>query len=298
MSEFFFDSDPFIPDLKTIYSQTHQTLKKYALSPRKSWQIKSQHFMVDPNILHAYVQILNKYKLNHILEIGPGLGTLTSLISQGTVQKITLVEKDANFAIFLERSFPQASVINTDILTLPTEIWESVDAVIGNIPYEISSPLIFKIIKTKFFPSMKLIAFLFQKEFAERLCACAGTKSYSRLSVNVQIIGVPHLIAHFGPGSFFPPPKVASSLVEIIPFNSPVEVVFMPEFQDFVTRLFARKNRQVRAVLQPLIKHKENRAELDKIIRSDDLALSRVIDISPNDIISLFKRLQSTLYHT
>ena len=167
MSEFFFDSDPFIPDRKTIYSQTHQTLKKYALSPRKSWQIKSQHFMVDPNILHAYVQILNKYKLNHILEIGPGLGTLTSLISQGTVQKITLVEKDANFAIFLERSFPQASVINTDILTLPTEIWESVDAVIGNIPYEISSPLIFKIIKTKFFRSMILIAFLFQKEFAE-----------------------------------------------------------------------------------------------------------------------------------
>ena len=58
MNEFFFDSDPDIPDRKTLFSQTQQLLKKYALSPRKSWQIKSQHFMIDNNILSAYVHIL------------------------------------------------------------------------------------------------------------------------------------------------------------------------------------------------------------------------------------------------
>ncbi|OLS25456.1 MAG: putative ribosomal RNA small subunit methyltransferase A [Candidatus Heimdallarchaeota archaeon LC_3] len=288
----FFSEPPDIGSRRDIFNYTNGLLKEYALQPKKSL---GQHFMIDPNILVAYADLLSSYTFDSIVEIGAGLGTLTKLILQGNCDNVFLIEKDPNFALILEKNFRKASVINSDVLTLPNEFWNTKQAVIGNIPYEISSPLLFKLAKSSFFNSGVLIAFLVQKEFAQRMIGLFGTKNYSKLSVNIQLLGKTKIISHFGPGSFYPAPKIASSLVVIFPHQEINPIINSSEFQQFLTILFTRKNRIVKSLLKNHIKNHKNRFQKEQIIESDPEAFSRVKNLSPDQFIKLFERMKDVL---
>lgn len=290
----FFSGPPIIKTRKDIFNYTIELLKEYALQPKKSL---GQHFMIDPNILVAYADLLSPFKFDSIVEIGAGLGTLTNLLIQGNCTNLTLVEKDPNFALILEKKFRTANIINSDVLSLPDEFWNTKQAVIGNIPYEISSPLLFKLAKSSFFSSGILIAFLVQKEFAERMIGTFGTRNYSKLSVNIQLLGNSKIASHFGPGSFYPAPKIASSLVVIIPHKKINPIVYSSEFQQFLSILFTRKNRQVKSLLKNEVKKRENRHQKEKIIESDPEALSRVKNLNPNQFLELFGRMKEVLFN-
>ncbi|HKZ40808.1 MAG TPA: 16S rRNA (adenine(1518)-N(6)/adenine(1519)-N(6))-dimethyltransferase RsmA [Candidatus Hodarchaeales archaeon] len=282
-----FPNPPTIPTRQELYRELRATLKEYALQPRKSL---GQHFLLDPNVLHQYARILSTRNLSAILEIGGGLGTLTSLLNQTKDCEIIVAERDPRLALLLERRFPRVRTINTDVLRLPKDVFDRVDGVVGNIPFEISSPLLFKLSREKFFRSGTILAILVQQEFAERMVALPGTKDYGRLSVNIRLAGTSSILARFGPGSFYPAPKVASAMVEVVSNDAIDPRVHSQEFQEFLTQLFTRRNRKTGSVLRSTLKHQSGKdSSILEALRSDPLGSERVKNLTPDGILALYE---------
>ncbi|MFW9928352.1 MAG: 16S rRNA (adenine(1518)-N(6)/adenine(1519)-N(6))-dimethyltransferase RsmA [Candidatus Thorarchaeota archaeon] len=290
----FFPQPPIINTRQEIFQFTKEILRKYALKPKKSL---GQHFMVDPNILYTYARTLSPYSFKNIVEIGPGPGTLTKLLRQGKFDNLTVIEKDPNFSIILEQSYPDITVKNTDVLFMQSEFWQSKNCVVGNIPFEISSPLIYKLTKSRFFSKGNQVLILVQKEFALKMTGNAGTQNYGKLSVNVQLCTNPKIIAHFGPGSFYPPPKVASILILLESKEEINPLVFESEFQTFLSIIFTRKNRTIRSMLINYAKHKKYMSNIEKVVNSDPFTAKRVKDIPPLGILGLYKRIKPFLFY-
>lgn len=269
-----------------LIRKTKEILRDYALQPNKSL---GQNFCVEPAILELVFNTLVTYNPQKILEVGGGLGTLSEQLVK--IQKpLTIVEKDSNLAVLLEQKFgaEQVEVLNTDVLSLPDEKLLEYDVVIGNIPYEISSPLLFKIWSKKpatgVFPAIILTI---QKEFALRLVAQPGTQEYGRLSAMVQLFTEPKVLKIYPPSAFYPVPKVAHGVVQLQPRNDIPEQAFTKEFRNFMIALFNRKNKKVINSLEPLIK-KQKKDGLEATLRENDLFLKRVRDVKPKECVELF----------
>lgn len=143
-----------------------------------------------------------------VLEIGPGTGNLTQLLLE-RAKKVIAIELDPRMVAELNKRFKYSEYAHKFVLipgdVLATEL-PFFDICIANIPYQISSPLVFKLLSHK--PMFRCAVLMFQKEFAQRLIAKCGSDLYCRLSVNVQLLAkVDHLIK-VGKNNFKPPPKV------------------------------------------------------------------------------------------
>ena len=225
-----------------------------------------------------------------ILEVGGGLGTLSEQLI--TLQiPITIVEKDANLATLLEQKFGSfgIEIINADVLQLKDEKFFEYDVIIGNIPYEISSPLLFKIwSKRPYTNIIPAIILTIQKEFALRLTAQSGTQEYGRKSAMTQIFTHPKILKIYPPSAFYPVPKVAHGVIQLIPNTKIPEEVYNQKFHSFMIALFNRKNKKVINSLEPLIK-KQKDNDLESKLRSKELFMKRVRDIKPTECIDIFK---------
>lgn len=178
-----------------------------------------QHFLRDQGIILRIIDLAGFEKSDHVLEIGPGKGALTIPLS-GYVDHITAVEKDSRLVTFLQKVLPREDVqnvliINEDILRLDLNVIPGLAQgklkVIGNLPYNISSPLIEKLIQNRDLVSCAVL--MFQKEFAERLIASPGGKEYGSLSVMIQYNAkISHLL-DIPKEMFYPKPKVGSMLL-------------------------------------------------------------------------------------
>ena len=178
-----------------------------------------QHFIEDKEIVLRIIDISGFEKSDHILEVGPGKGALTIPLSK-KVAHITAVEKDARLANFLQKTLPREDVtnvriINEDILRFDINVTPNINQikikVMGNLPYNISSPFIEKLIQNRQFISSAVL--MFQKEFAQRLIAFPGGKDYGALSVMVQYhADISHLL-EIPKEMFYPKPKVGSVLL-------------------------------------------------------------------------------------
>lgn len=184
-----------------------------------------QHWLKDRFVLDEIAALVaekdlesNEPVAQHCLEIGPGLGTLTSALLR-RFPKVTAVEFDENLAKNLPKSFPgkNLTVINEDFLQFDLSSFESPYVVAGNIPYYITSPIISKLINSKN-PPLRIVL-LIQKEVAERIVAKEG--SHTLLSLSVQN----HADVELGPlvkrDMFTPPPKVDSEVIVFTPKNKP-----------------------------------------------------------------------------
>ena len=188
-----------------------------ALQNKKSL---GQNWLKDRDTLIDIADLASMEGVNEVLEIGPGLGTLTSALFQ-FFDKVTAVEFDERLANNLPKSFPgkNLTVINKDVLTLDLN---SIDlpekyVVAGNIPYYITSPIIQKFIHAEHKPTK--IVFLVQKEVAERLAAKQG--DYSILGLSAQIYANVTLGPVVKREFFTPPPKVDSQVVVLEPLDTP-----------------------------------------------------------------------------
>ncbi len=176
-----------------------------------------QNFLADPATAHMIVQRTGITEKSKVLEIGPGLGALTRHIAKITPD-LTVVEKDSRIVPLLKQELAEqeintVQVINQDILK--TDLAEIAQGrqmvVISNLPYNISSQILFRIIKHR---SLISHAFLmFQKELAQRILSGPGTKSYSRLSAVVQYAAKIGHLADIKPSAFFPRPDVDSTVL-------------------------------------------------------------------------------------
>ena len=174
-----------------------------------------QYFLRDDRILHREVDLAELARSDVVLEIGAGDGCLTRMIAE-RAKKVIAVEKDSRFAAFLSQNCPDnVDVLEGDALDLD---FPRFSKAMGNPPYSISSPLIFKLLDHPF----KLGVFTFQYEFAERMVAQPGADDYSRLSVMLALTTRRISLEMTVPRrAFSPVPKVDSAVVVLVPRNAP-----------------------------------------------------------------------------
>jgi 16S rRNA (adenine1518-N6/adenine1519-N6)-dimethyltransferase len=183
-----------------------------------------QNFLIDPNVQRKIVAALGAGPGDEVLEIGPGVGALTRHLA-GRVRRLVLVELDNGLAARLREEFagdPSVEVINQDVLEVPLE-QISADAarlrVIGNIPYNITTPILFSLLERR--PRPASIVLMVQREVADRILEPAGSKTYGALAVGVQAVADVSRVMNVSRDAFRPVPDVMSSVVRIVPHAPP-----------------------------------------------------------------------------
>jgi len=186
-----------------------------------------QHFLINQETLVRIAHSQDISPLDHILEIGPGLGFLTSVLLE-TGASITAVELDIDCVKVLnDLTCPQLKVIHQDFLQCNlAEILEEKTKVIGNIPYQITTPILCRLLgeigePTPWLKSIQSIVLTVQQELAKRLVARAGEDDYSQISVLVQYFTEAKLLFTVAPEDFYPIPEVTSAVVRLVPHVSP-----------------------------------------------------------------------------
>jgi len=189
--------------------------------PKKSL---SQNFLVNDRAAKRIVDSLDLKEDEIVLEIGAGKGALTRYLLE-KAKKVIAVEIDKRLCQYLEQRFLEKDnlvLINQDILKIEFEKLAGQEThlkVIGNIPYQITSPLISLLLENR--KLIPLSVLMVQKEVAKRICAKPKSKDWSPLSIAVQLHSEVKTLFHLKPTSFFPPPKVESSVIKILFSQSP-----------------------------------------------------------------------------
>ncbi len=178
---------------------------------RKKW---GQNFLIDPNIINKIISVLKLDNKNHILEIGPGKGALTKQLSN-LEKQITAVEIDPMLCKYLkELNLKNVTIVNESILDFNCSALSNEYVVIGNLPYNISTPILFKFMaETRW---SQLVVML-QKEVAERIISNENNKKYGRISIMMQSFFNVELKFHIPNTVFRPMPEIKSSLLSITP---------------------------------------------------------------------------------
>jgi 16S rRNA (adenine1518-N6/adenine1519-N6)-dimethyltransferase len=202
-----------------------------------------QHFLADPSILARIADALDAGPRDTILEIGPGPGGLTGALVKRAA-RVVAVEKDRDLIEPLRTRFPMVQIILGDALQLD---WHAlIDGpflVTGNIPYNITSPLLDKALSP---PQPRRIVFLVQKEVADRVTATPGTSTYGALSVGVQAASFAERLFTVPAGAFRPRPKVDSAVLRLTPLDEPlVGERDRRSFRAMVVGLFGFRRKQM-----------------------------------------------------
>jgi 16S rRNA (adenine1518-N6/adenine1519-N6)-dimethyltransferase len=202
-----------------------------------------QHFLADPSILARIADALEAEPGETILEIGPGPGGLTAELAKRAA-RVVAIEKDRDLVGPLRTRFPAVEIIEGDALQID---WHAVVdgpfLVAGNIPYNITSPLLDKALSP---PQPRRIVFLVQKEVADRVTARPGTPAYGALSVGVQAASHAERIFTVAAGAFQPRPKVDSAVLRLMPRDAPlVGTEERQSFRAMVVGLFGFRRKQL-----------------------------------------------------
>merc|ERR1711990_718595 len=205
-----------------------------------------QHILKNPLVVAALVEKSALRSTDTVLEIGPGTGNMTVKMLD-KVKKVVACELDPRMVAELQKRVQgshhqqKLQIIVGDAIKSELPFF---DVRVANVPYQISSPLVFKLLLHR--PFFRCAVLMFQREFAQRLVAQPGDKLYCRLSINTQLLArVDHLMK-VGRNNFRPPPKVESSVVRLEPRNPPPPINFQE--WDGLTRIcFVRKNKTLSA---------------------------------------------------
>lgn len=260
-------------------------LRKYAISPRKKW---AQNFVVRKKVVDALLSGAKLDSKDKVIEVGGGLGTVTFFLLNKCT-KVISYEIDPLLATIMVKNFikyeKKLSVISDDFLTqkIPDH-----PKLIANLPYNISSPFIKKIINLEVPP--ETIAVTVQNEFARHLCARSGDADYSRISVFPSFFYHFELRETFPSNYFYPKPKVKSSLVIGRRTENIPQPVKEKEFFTFITNLFCRKHRKVKNNLQVYKKIVDDsqRKRFKNELQQLEYSSHQPRHLSPQQILSLY----------
>jgi len=205
-----------------------------------------QHILKNPLVIQSLVEKSALRNTDTVLEIGPGTGNMTVKMLD-KVKKVVACELDPRMVAELQKRV-QGTHHQTKLQIMVGDVIKTdlpfFDVCVANVPYQISSPLVFKLLLHR--PFFRCAVLMFQREFAQRLVAQPGDKLYCRLSINTQLLArVDHLMK-VGKNNFRPPPKVESSVVRIEPRNPPPPINFK-EWDGLTRVCFVRKNKTLSA---------------------------------------------------
>lgn len=223
-----------------LYRETRDILKKHQIQLKKR---KSQHYLVNSSILDRIIQKADLSISDTVLDIGAGIGTLTIPLSE-EVEKVVAIERDPHIADVLRERLKNEKITNVDVLEgdatrlkLP-----AFNKVVSNLPYQISSPITFRLLEYDF----EFAILMYQLEFAERMVAKPGDSKYSRLSVMINLKANVEKLFTVPKGAFIPRPRVSSAVVKL----KPKKDVYLDEFFFKITRaLFQHKRKKAKKAL-------------------------------------------------
>ncbi|KAA0006944.1 MAG: ribosomal RNA small subunit methyltransferase A [Thermoplasmata archaeon] len=206
-----------------------------------------QHFLVDSCIAQKEVVYADISHNDTVLEIGPGKGILTKLIAE-RAKKVIAIEIDRKLAEYLRTILPMnVEIINADVMKLDLSEYQF-NKVVSNLPFEISSPVTFKLLEESSFSKAVLI---YQKEFARRLVAKPNSKDYSRISVVIDYKAKVRILDTVPRDAFRPVPKVDGAIVEIIPRDKPAFHVDDENFfYEFLKKCFSYRRKTIGAIIR------------------------------------------------
>eukprot|EP01098_Paradermamoeba_levis_P006139 TRINITY_DN2547_c0_g1_i1.p1 TRINITY_DN2547_c0_g1~~TRINITY_DN2547_c0_g1_i1.p1 ORF type:complete len:340 (-),score=112.56 TRINITY_DN2547_c0_g1_i1:36-938(-) len=208
-----------------------------------------QHLLKNPQLIDGIIAKADLKSTDIVLEIGPGTGNLTMKLLE-SAKKVVAVEYDPRMVAELQKRVQETpyqqklQLIYGDVLKVDLPYF---DVCVANIPYQISSPLVFKLLAHK--PAFRSALLMFQREFALRLVAKPNETLYCRLSVNAQLLSKVDHVMKVSKNNFRPPPKVESSIVRIKPHDPPPPVNF-EEWDGMVRLCFSRKNKTLGAIFK------------------------------------------------
>ena len=235
-------------------------------TPKKSL---GQNFLIDNNISELLVNLGEINCNSNVLEIGPGTGNLTRKIIKKRPKKLILVEKDKFLAEQLNKEIQgNFKLISDDILKIDEEeIFEKNLIIFGNLPYNISTQILTKFIKNqKINLTCKKYIFMFQKEVADRILAKTNDKEYGRLSIISNWRMNITKIKEINPTSFFPVPKVKSTILIFEPKKKFFKILY-PKNLEFITQTFFSYRRKM--IKKPLQKLFGNIEKISKKLNID-----------------------------
>lgn len=206
-----------------------------------------QHFLINKKLCEQIVNLLEPTAEDKIVEIGPGPGALSHFLLEAPHQRVVFLEKDWRFAMRLPKG-ASSNPILTDALTFDWRKLRQNWKIIGNLPYNAASPLIWNILSGC--PGLKRAVFMVQQEVAQRICAKSGNKDYGALSVWCQCHARCSLALRVGPGNFRPPPKVNSAVVvfePLVPEKRPPKPALLKKLLDL---LFQQRRKQLGTIIK------------------------------------------------
>jgi 16S rRNA (adenine1518-N6/adenine1519-N6)-dimethyltransferase len=216
--------------------------------PRKRF---GQNFLTDQAVLHNIIAAIDPQADDSMVEIGPGLAAMTRLLLQ-RLRQLHVVELDRDLVARLNKDFDPARLIvhagdalKFDFSAIPVAPGQKL-RVVGNLPYNISSPLLFHLAQIA--PQVQDQHFMLQKEVVERMVAEPGSKTYGRLSVMLQWRYQMELMFVVPPTAFDPPPRVESAIVRMIPLAQPL-VCEQARLEQVVTKAFSQRRKVIRNCL-------------------------------------------------
>ncbi len=244
-----------------------------------------QHFLHDKQIIQRIVDAINPAPDQHLVEIGPGQGALTLPVLK-RAGKLDVIELDRDLIPPLKTrcaekgdlTIHQGDALEFDFNQLVTN--DQPLRLIGNLPYNISTPLIFHLIT--FASHIRDMHFMLQKEVVDRMTARAGTSAYGRLSIMVQYHCRVTSIFNVGPAAFDPPPQVDSSIVKLVPHREfPYHANDFDHFTHLVKTAFAHRRKTLRNCLRDLVSDEDwENAHLDSQLRPEQLSLGEYVKLS------------------
>lgn len=268
------------PALSIGARATAELLERYGLRPDKSL---GQHFLVDPNQVDRIVRLAGVKPGDNVVEVGPGLGALTSgLIEAGA--NVVAVEIDDDLVRVLRGEFDPAdvTVVHSDALTVDWSQATPADrewAMVANLPYNVATPLVLDVFD--FVPQVTSMLVMVQREVAERLVAKPGTSAYGIPSVKIAYWATGELVAKIPPTVFLPPPRVESALVHLKRhaeprFDEPIDQVF-----PLVKTAFNQRRKMIRKSLNGMVSAEVfEAAGIDPQLRPEQLGVEDWVKLS------------------
>jgi 16S rRNA (adenine1518-N6/adenine1519-N6)-dimethyltransferase len=238
--------------------------------PRKRF---GQHFLHDPRVLARIVEAVSPSRKDFIVEIGPGEGALTRPLLQ-QVAAIEVIEIDRDLAASL-RQVPGVTVHEADALEFDFSVFPAGVRLVGNLPYNISTPLLFSL--ARFAGRVRDMHFMLQLEVVDRMVAAPSTPEYGRLSVALQARFRMEKLFKVSKGAFRPPPKVESAVVRLQPLSEPLWID-----EDLLRRAFSARRKQLRNALPGA---DFARAGIDPSLRPENLSPADYARLSMNSIL-------------
>jgi len=235
--------------------------------PRKRF---GQHFLHDPRVLAHLVEALELAKDDFVVEIGPGEGVLTYRLLD-KVGRLEVIEIDRDLAARLEK----VKVHVADALEFDYSIFPKGVRIVGNLPYNISTPLLFHL--ARYAERVRDMHFMLQLEVVERMVAAPSTAAYGRLSVALQARFRMKKLFNVGRGAFRPPPKVDSAVVRLEPLAKPLDVD-----EDLLRRAFSARRKTLRNALPGA---NFAAAGIDATLRPENLSPEDYARLSMNSIL-------------